>query len=166
MKHPRSQTVAAGHTIVELLIVIAVLMVLAAIVLPTATVGDERKLDTMQLEIQDAMDHAQSLAYHEGAAYGVRFNTSGQWFAVVNEVGVPIDDPLSHGDYLVRLKDPGQPTNTFIDFANFAGRPLASFDMKGVLSFPGEIHLHAGSTQRWLVANTATATLTEIPVAP
>src|SRR5262245_42453853 len=160
------KTRTSGHTVVELLIVIAVLMVLAAIVLPSGSVGDERKLDTLQLEIQDAMDHAQSMAYHDNAPYGVRFSATGQWFAVVNEMGVPIDDPLSHGDYIVRMKDPGQPKATYIDYANFASRPLAAFDEKGVLQTGGEIHLHTGSTQRWLMANTATATLTQIPVSP
>ncbi len=160
------KTSLRGHTVIELLIVVAVLMVLAAIALPSGSVGDERKLDTLQLELQDAMDHAQSLAYHQNAPYAVRFNVAAQWFTVTNEMGVPIEDPLSHGDYLVRLKEPGQPTNTFIDYASFAGRPLAAFDEKGVLQSSGEIHLHSGNSQRWLVANTASATLTPIPVAP
>ncbi len=159
MKRARS-----GHTIIELLIVVLVLGLLAGIVLPSSSVGDDRKLDTLQLEIQDAIYHAQSLAYHKGAVYGVRFNVGSQWFAVVNEVGVPIDDPLSHGDYVVRLGTPGQPKGVAIDYATFGVRPLAPFDTKGVLTTAGEIHLRAGDTDRWLICNTATATLTEIPV--
>ena len=159
------RTNRSGHTVLEILIVVAVLALLAGIVLPSGGVGDDRKLDTLQLEIQDAIDHAQSLAYHKGAAHGVRFNTSHQWFAVVNEVGIAIDDPLSHGDYAVILADPGQPKGVSIDYAMFGPRPLAAFDAKGVLVVPGEIHLRAGSTERWLTCNTATATLAEIPVA-
>ncbi|HTE06227.1 MAG TPA: prepilin-type N-terminal cleavage/methylation domain-containing protein [Planctomycetota bacterium] len=154
----------AGHTLIEILVAVFVLALLAGIVLPSGGVGDDRKLDTVQLEIQDAMDHAQSLAYQTGAAYGVRFNTAHGWFGVVNEVGVAVDDPLSHGDYIVRLADPGQPTNVSIDFASFGSRPLAAFNSKGVLVDMGSVHLRAGETQRWLVCNTATATLTEVPV--
>ncbi len=158
MRHPR------GFTLVELLVVVAVLVLLAGIVLPTATVGDDRRLDTAQLAIQDALDHARSRAYHEGVPYGVRFNTSGQWFAVVNEVGVPVDDPLSHSDYLVRMKDPGQPQGVTLTYAQFGIRPLAAFDEKGVLQQGGQIRLTCGSSERWLALNTASPALYEIPV--
>jgi hypothetical protein len=157
--------IRSGHTIVELLVVVAILILLAGIVLPSSGVGDQRKLDTLQLEIQDALDHAQSLSYHTGSTHGVRFNSNSQWFGVVNELGLLIDDPLSHGDYIVRLKEPGQPKDVHIDYAMFGARPLAAFDAKGVLTTSGEIHLRAGETERWLTCNTATATLTEIPVA-
>jgi hypothetical protein len=155
----------SGHTVVELLVVVLVLALLAGIVLPSGSVGDDRKLDTLQLEIQDALDHAQSLSYHTGSAHGVRFSANSQWFGVVNEMGMLIDDPLSHGDYIVRLKEPGQPKNVSIDYAMFGARPLAAFDAKGVLTESGEVRLRAGDTERWLTCNTATATLTEIPVA-
>ena len=156
----------SGHTVLELLVVLVVLAVLAAIVIPSATVGDERKLDTVQLAMQDAIDHAQSLAYHQGVAYGVRFSIPGQWFAVVNENGVPMSDPLSHGDYLIRLAGPNIPTDVHIDYANFGIRPLAAFNIKGVLIESGEIHLRAGQTQRVLVCETATAKLMEVPSSP
>jgi len=157
---------ASGHTVLELVVVVIVLMVIAGIVIPAASVGDERKLDTLQLAIQDAMDHAQSLSYHQGITYGVRFSTTGQWFAVVDENGVPIDDPLSHGDYLIRLGNPELPSDIHVDSASFGGRPLAAYDGKGVLIAGGEVHLRAGDTQRWLSCNTATAELSEISVEP
>ncbi len=71
----------SGYSVLELLVVVMMLAVLAGIVLPSASVGDDRKLDTLQLAMQDAIDHAQSLSFHQGIAYGVRFNTAGQWFA-------------------------------------------------------------------------------------
>lgn len=155
---------SSGHTVLEILVAVFILALLAGIVIPSGGVDDVRKLDTVQLEIQDAIDHAQSLSYQKGAPYGVRFNTNHGWFAVINEVGVAVEDPLSHGDYVVRLKDPGQPANVFIDYASFASRPLVCFDSKGVLIEAGTIRLRAGSTERWLACNTATAQLTVIPV--
>jgi hypothetical protein len=96
----------------------------------------------------------------------VRFSLPGQWFAVVNENGVPMADPLSHGDYLVRLTGPNIPTDVHIDYANFGVRPLAAFNEKGVLIESGEIHLRAGQTERWLTCETATAKLMEVPSSP
>ncbi len=153
---------ASGHTVVEMLIVMVVLMLLAGIVLPNASVGDDRKLDTLQLAMQDALDHAQSLAYHQGVPFGVRFSIEGQWFAAVDENGVPIDDPLSHGDYVIRLKSPDMPSDIHVDSADFGGRPLATFDAKGVLLTPGEVHIRAGNTERWLACDTATNKFTDI----
>ena len=157
---------ASGHTVFELLIVVVVLMLIAGIVIPNTSVGDERKLDTLQLAIQDAIDHAQSLSYHQGMTYGVRFSVAGQWFAVVDENGTPIDDPLSHGDYVVRLKNPDLPSGIYIDSANFGIRPLAAFDGKGVLLQSGEVHIRSGSTERWLACDTATNLFTDITEYP
>jgi len=156
----------AGHTLLELLVVLVIMGILAGIVLPSATVGAERKLDTLQLAIQDAIAFAQSQSYHQGAPFGVRFDVNGQWFSVVNENGVPVADPLTHGDYLVRLVGPGMPTDVYLDYAMYGVRPLAAFDDKCVLVESGEVHLRAGQTQRWLTMDTATAMLMEIPVSP
>ena len=151
----------SGHTLLEMLVVVLILGILAGIAIPAASVGDDRKLDTLQLAIQDAIDHAQSLSFHQGVAYGVRFHVNGQWFAVVNENGVPVDDPLSHGDYLIRLTNPSPdlPSGCHLDYAMFGLRPLAAFDEKGVLIRGGEVRITAGKTQRILTCNTATATL-------
>ncbi|MGQ0552563.1 MAG: prepilin-type N-terminal cleavage/methylation domain-containing protein [Planctomycetota bacterium] len=153
-----------GYTVVELLVVILILALLAAIVLPTATVGADRKLDTVQLEIQDALDHAQSLAYHQGVPFGVVFNASANWFAVVNQAGVPIDDPLSHGDYVIRLDEPGQPKDVHLEFAIFGSRPVAAFNEKGVLEIGGQVRLRTGADERLLVCDTATHQLVAVPL--
>lgn len=152
----------AGHTLIELLVVIMVLGILAGIVVPNTSMDDTRKLDTLQLAIQDALDHAQSMSYHQGVPYGVRFSVNGQWFAVVNENGVPVDDPLSHGDYLIRLDSPSMPSAIRLDYGMFGPRPLAAFDAKGVLIAGGEVRLRAGTSERILACSTADAKLAEV----
>ena len=163
--HPRRNS---GHTLLELLVVVIVLMVIGGIVIPSSSVGAERKLDTLQVAMQDAINHAQALSYHQGATFGVRFDVAGQFFAVVNENGTPVEDPFTHGDYVIRLNNPSpdMPSNVYIDYVDFAGRPLAAFSEKGVLLVGGELHIRAGNTPRWLVADTATNTLMEIPAGP
>ncbi|HEX5010072.1 MAG TPA: prepilin-type N-terminal cleavage/methylation domain-containing protein [Planctomycetota bacterium] len=163
--HPRR---SSGHTLLELLVVVIVLMIIAGIVIPSSTVGAERKLDTLQVAMQDAINEAQTLAYHQGAAFGVRFDVTGQFIAVVDETGTPTEDPFTHGPYVLRLTTPSpvMPSDMHIDYANFDGRPLAAFNEKGVLIVGGEVHVRAGDTPRWLVADTATNTLMEIPAGP
>ncbi len=156
-----------GFTLIELLIVSAVLMMLALIAMPAGGMNDHRKLDIIQLAVQDALDVAQRQSYKSGVPYGVRFGTNaGGWFAVVNEAGIPIEDPLSHGSYVVRLSDPGHPTNVTIEYAIFGLRPVAAYDEKGVLVQGGQIHLRAGDQVRWLQLTTASPELEVVPATP
>jgi hypothetical protein len=85
---------------------------------------------------------------------------------VVDRTGAPVDDPLSHRPYVVRLDAPGQPGGVEIDHADFGGRPLAAYNEKGILNDSGEVHLRVGSEVRWLGMNTASPVLVPIPISP
>ncbi len=73
---------------------------------------------------------------------------------------------LSHGDYVVRLNAPDMPSAIHLDYAMFGPRPLAAFDEKGVLIRGGEVRITAGQTQRILLCDTSTATLTDSNPSP
>lgn len=153
----------AGFTLMELLVVIAVMGFMAAVAMPSGGMSTDRKLDIIQLQVQDAIDHAQSLAYHTGTKHVVRISTDGQWIAVTNTLGVPVQDPLTRGPYVVRFTPlPGQPTGVKMVQATFGfNRPLVLFDSKGVLEHPGTMTITAGTESRLLSLNSATVTLTQ-----
>ena len=156
----------AGVTLIELLAIVVVMGFLAAIAVPAASVSYERKMDVLQLEVQDAIDHAQSLAYHTGLKHAVRLDTSAQWIAVVNEVGAPVVDPLTRKPFVVRFTPaPGQPTGAFMTSAQFGfDRPLILFNSKGDLEYEGTLSLSAGKYQRLLSLNSATAKLAKTTI--
>jgi len=161
----------AGFTLMELVTAVFVMAVLAAVAMPSYTASTDRKLDMVQLQIQDALDHARSLAYHTGEVTGVSFgideiSDGSAWIAVVNKLGVPRVDPLTKSFYIVRLDAPGQPTNVDIVDAGFgpAERPLAAFTDKGVLYWPGSILISADGEQRLFSVSTSTARLQEVPI--
>jgi len=156
-----------GVTLIELLAVVFVMGILAAIAVPSASISLERKLDVLQMEIQDAINHAQSLAYHTGMKHCVRIDVSGQWIAVVDATGEPVEDSLTRTPYVVRFSPaPGQPTGATIDAALFGfNRPLILFNSKGTLEFAGTLLMTAGGYQRVLSLNSATAELTKTTIA-
>jgi len=155
-----------GFTIMELLVSVTIMGMLAVIAMPAASASNERKLDMIQLQMQDAIDHAQSLSYHTGEKFGVRFSTSGQWIAVINPQGVPVQDPLTRSYYVVRFTpQPGQPIGATIDYAAFGfDRPTIAFDTKGNLEYPGTVVISAGDLVRTLGVNSATAQLFAQPI--
>jgi prepilin-type N-terminal cleavage/methylation domain-containing protein len=161
-EHNRSQ----GFTIVELMITVFVMVILAGVVVPAASPDVDRKLDTLQMEVQDAIDHAQAIAYHTGQKMGVLFNTNDNWLVVINETGVPFEDPLTHKWYLVDFDAPDQPGNIHVDYVAFgpAGRPVVLFNSKGELSYSGQIRIRASGQQRWFSVNTATGKLESVPI--
>ena len=153
-----------GFTLIELLVTIVILGVLMAVAIPTSSMSDERKLDILQVEIQDAIDHAKELSYRLGAKHAVMFNVQQQFFAVVNEQIVPMEDPLTRKPYVIRMNYPDQPSGIRFDQVLFGARSVVPFDEKGVLTLPGTVRISAGDSQRWFEVNTATAELLEVPI--
>ena len=96
-----------GFTILELVTVTFVLAILAAVAMPAASSDTDRRLNMLQLQLQDALEYAQSIAYHTGARTAVKFgtieNNEEPWVAVINELGVPQLDPLTKTYYVVRF---------------------------------------------------------------
>ncbi|MED5330239.1 MAG: prepilin-type N-terminal cleavage/methylation domain-containing protein [Planctomycetota bacterium] len=160
-----SDHVRSGHTLLELLVVVAIMTILAGVVLPSASPSAERQLDTVQRAIQDALDLARSHATSTGFPHGVRFSTEGKgWFAVLEQGGFPTEDPLTHGEYVVRFWEPGFPRGVVLKEVIFGSRSIAVFDEKGILNTSGLIRLRAGTTERVLSLNTTNTQLeTVIP---
>lgn len=154
-----------GFTIVEMIVTLFVMAILAGVVVPGTSKDSQRKLDVFEMQIQDAIDHAQALAYHMGEKMGVVFDVEDNWLAVINEVGTPQEDPLTRKAYVVKFTDPDQPGDIHLDYASFgSSRPLILFDSKGALLYPGELRISSGGSQRWFSVETATGQLDEIPI--
>ena len=65
---------ASGHTLVELLIAVAVLAVVAAAALPLAAPVNANKLDAAVQEVASALRYARGEALRTGQIYGVDFS--------------------------------------------------------------------------------------------
>ena len=71
-----------GYTLVELVIVVTVLVVIAAIAVPASTQDTDKKLELAAAEFASAMRFARSEAIRTGNVHGVRVEKDNERFAV------------------------------------------------------------------------------------
>lgn len=95
-----------GFTIVEILIVVVIMAIAAAIVIPTFSSGGEMQLRAAANMIAADLEYAKSMAISKGRYYCVVFNSTNESYDLQDKDGVTISHPVKVG------------TNYTIDFAN------------------------------------------------
>ena len=151
---------AAGHTLLELLVVLALIGILSGIAGVASGVSGAQHLDMAEVQIRDALEWARAQAHSNRAPVGVVFDPVEDRFALVDATGAELLDPLTHSGYEVSFHRPNQPRLVDMLSANFgAGGHALIFDAQGVPMTGGTIRLQARGVSRVLTVDAATGAL-------
>jgi prepilin-type N-terminal cleavage/methylation domain-containing protein len=147
----------AGYTLLELLLVVCIVALLTGIAGIASGASDTQHLDMAEVQILDALAWAQAQARSNRAPVAVVFDLTRDRFALVDEHGALLTDPLTRAGYLVSFQHPNQPRLVDIVAASFGTAGLAViFDAQGVPLTGGAIILEAGPHRRVLAVDAAT----------
>jgi prepilin-type N-terminal cleavage/methylation domain-containing protein len=104
----RGRAYCAGVTLVEMVVVLALVALVVAIGVPRADAVDAPRLDAASSEIREACRFAQAAALRGGAWYAVGFDTANQMVRVyrlnasyVEDTSVTVMDPVGKSPYRI-----------------------------------------------------------------
>ena len=143
-KEGRTFPLQSGYTLTELVIVVTILGIVAAIAVPAATSGTEKRLEQVAHEFAAAMRFARSEAIRSGEPHGFRFltnqyrirvfstDTSGSPWTWVWDVYDPIDKQLYDYTFPPDLAGSAAPVSHSPAYRGTCDRPGAVyFDRNG-----------------------------------
>jgi Tfp pilus assembly protein FimT len=144
---------AAAFTLVEILIVVLVLMIAAAIVIPNIGSADDSQAIAAAAILQSDLEVARSMAMTTQVPHSVVFSPDRQSYKVVaNYTGVAyasavaINHPVLKGKlYEVRLNGLNGMGRVSVTSIAFGGQPYVTFQSLGDPTAAGSVVLHAGN---------------------
>jgi type II secretory pathway pseudopilin PulG len=117
---------------IELVVVIAILAIAAAIVVPMASSAASTQLRAAANMVAADLEYAKSLSISRGQRHSVVFNKTTETYQITDESGTTISHPVKKGfPYAVDFRADGRLGQVEIFDANFDGTNQVSFDYLG-----------------------------------
>jgi len=146
---------AAGFTLIELIVVIVILGIAAAIVVPMASSASGMQLRAAANMVAADLEYAKSLAIGTGQKHSWEFVDS-KSYKIVDASGATVEHPVKNSPYVVNFSGDGrldQVSITNVDFGDSFN--IVGFDYLGTpsnsssgLSSEGVITLTAGEVSK------------------
>jgi prepilin-type N-terminal cleavage/methylation domain-containing protein len=153
------QTVRRGFTMIEMVVVLVILAIAAAIVVPMASSAGTTQLRAAVNIVAADLEYAKSMAISRGQRYAVVFDPATETYRIADESGTTIAHPVKQGfPYSVDFRADSRLGSVDIVTASFDGATAVSFDYLGspysgtgpgaTPMNSGVITLRAGGTMR------------------
>ena len=139
----KSEPNRAGFTLVEILVVVVLLGIAAAVVVPQIASGEDFQVRSAARMLASDLQYAQSLATTTQSSVTVSFVPAGSSYSLSNASGT-LTHPITKDAYNVDFRSQGDFSDLEMLSADFGGNSLVSFDSMGIPSNPGSVVLQAG----------------------
>lgn len=121
-----------GFTLVEIIIVVVILGIAAALVIPSISNAADMQVRSAANRIAADLDYAKNLAITYQSAYSVVFDVSGESYKIQDHIGDPVKNPLTgQSSFIVDFSADSRLSRVNIAAADFDGENAVTFDYLG-----------------------------------
>ena len=131
-RNMNERIVRHGFTMIELLIVVAILAIAAAIVVPMASSAGSMQLRAAVNMVAADLEYAKSMSISRGQKYAVVFDKNTESYRITDASGATISHPVRSGSpFIVDFRSDGRLSQVDIVDVTFDGASAVSFDYLG-----------------------------------
>jgi prepilin-type N-terminal cleavage/methylation domain-containing protein len=154
-----------GFTIIEVMLVVIIIGIAAAVVVPMASSAASMQLRSAANMVAADLEYAKSMSISRARYYTVDFNPSTESYRILDPNGVVIPHPVKKGsDYVVSFPNESRLSKVQIVTTNFNTNSKVKFDYLGTpyngngvaLTSPGTVTLRAGGMMKVVTVEAVT----------
>jgi prepilin-type N-terminal cleavage/methylation domain-containing protein len=143
LRNRRSSNDLSGFTLVEIIVVIVIMAIAAAVIIPHAIgTSDVQAVSGARILASD-LQYAENTAITSQSPVTVTFDVAGESYTLSNASG-PLIHPITKGAYVVSFASQRGFDNLDIASASFGGNVMVTFDELGAPDNAGSVTLQAG----------------------
>jgi len=159
MHHSGRTSPDVGFTLIEILVVLVVIAIAAAMVVTSANGTESAKASSAAKMIAMDLEYAQSIAVTHQDPVTVTFSPDGESYSLTNSSG-PLTHPTSKSAYTTDFGSLGGFENVDVVSAGFAGGQDVVFDELGTPDNGGDVTVQVGSHTYQISVGAATGKVT------
>ena len=140
----RSRRVFTAFTLIEIMVVVIILAIAAALAIPMLSSAGSMQMDSAANIIAADLEYAKSMAITMGQNFTVDFDEAAESYRIEDQDGSVIKHPVKKGfDYIVNFRDDSRLSRVDIVDVDFASVSEVTFDYLGSPDNGGFIRLGA-----------------------